>query len=217
MEGERMRRWSRRGVLAVVACALLLNSVVGVRAFNRACDGSLEGLRYLAGVRAQLASATAPPPSPPPSPPRPPPTPIPSQARVSPMPPAPTPIPPAPPPPMLWERLREAAGVAGDAALVAVIQVKQHDAVAYPEHVVAARTLDVAGCGRDAVRLQWLKASLHASSDDQIEHIASALVEHASGPHDLADLRRVVRTWTERAPESVSLRRVLAALDSRTT
>ena len=107
--------------------------------------------------------------------------------------------------------------MAGDAALVAVIRVKQQDAVAYPAHLIAARTLDVAGCGRDAVRLQWLKASLHASSDDQIEHIASALVEHASGPDDLADLRRVVRTWTERAPESDSLRRVLAALDSRTT
>ena len=107
--------------------------------------------------------------------------------------------------------------MAGDAALVALIDVKQHDGVAYPAHIFAAHTLDIAGCGKDAVRLQWLKAGLHASTDGEIERIATALVENASDPDDLADLRRIVRSWTERAPESDSLRRVLSVLDDQNT
>jgi hypothetical protein len=93
------------------------------------------------------------------------------------------------------------------------MQVKQADAVAYPAHIVAAHLLDGAGCGKDAVRLQWLKAGLHASRDGQPEQIAAALKARADGPDDLADLRRIVRTWTERASQSVSLRRVLSALE----
>ena len=205
-EGERMRRWAWRGVLAVLVLTLALAGVVGARAFTRACDGSLEGLRYLANVRAQLASATAPPAPPDPTP-----------TRAPPTGPAPTPVPPTPHAPTIAQRAREAAGLAGDAALVAVIRVKQHDAVAYPAHMLAARALDVAGCGKDAVRLQWLKAGLHASTDVQSEGVAAALVEHAGDADDLADLRRIVRTWAERAPQSVSLRRVLAALDDRKT
>jgi hypothetical protein len=118
---------------------------------------------------------------------------------------------------MLTQQAREAIGKVGDTALVALIQVKQHDAVAYPAHMIAAQALDVAGCGKDAVRLQWLKAALHASTDGQIEGIADALVAHADDADDLADLRRVVSAWTERAPGSAPLRRVLAALDARTT
>lgn len=211
-----MRRWAWRGVLAVLVLTLALAGVVGIRAFTHACDGSLEGLRYLANVRAQLASATAPPPSPP--------APTPSQARAPPAGPAPTPLLPTLQSPTIAQRAREAAGLAGDVALVALIRVKQHDAVAYPAHavaypahMVAARTLDVAGCGRDVVRLQWLKAGLHASTDREIEGVAAALVQHAGDGDDLADLRRIVRTWTERATQSVSLRRVLAALDDRKT
>ena len=98
-----------------------------------------------------------------------------------------------------------------------LIQIKQNDLVAYPAHVVAAHTLSAAGCGKDAVRLQWLKAGLHASSDGQIERIAASLVASTDDPGELADLRLVVRNWTERAPESVALRRVLAALDDHST
>jgi hypothetical protein len=210
-----MRRWAWRAILAVAVLLLLPSSVVGVRAFNRACDGSLEGLRYLSNVRAQLASATAPPPTPAPTPP--PPTPVPAAAQPQPPTPTPTSRPPEPPPPSVMQRFRETVGAAGDAVLVALIQVKQHDAVAYPAHVVAAHLLDVAGCGKDAVRLQWLKAGLHASEDRQIQYIASSLRADAGDPDDLADLRQVVRTWTERAPASVSLRRVLAALDEPKT
>lgn len=208
-----MRRWAWRGFLAVVVLTLMPAGAVGVHAFHRACDGSLEGLRYLANVRAQLASATAPPPAPPP----PTPTQAPSQAPVAAAQPTPQPAPPMPPAPTVMQRLREAVGVAGDVAIVGIMRVKQHDAVAYPAHIVAAHTLDVAGCGKDAVRLQWLKAGLHASSDGQVERVASALVASASGPDDLTDLRRIVRTWTERAPQSASLRRVLAAIDDRQT
>ena len=212
MEGKRLRRWAWRGCLAA-AVLLTFTTVVGVRAFNRACDGSLEGLRYLTNVRAQLATATAPPPSTP----RPTSTLAPAQAQTAPAQPTPEPAPPIPSEPTAARRLLGAVGVAGDAALVTLIRIKQHDAIAYPAHIVAAHTLDVAGCGTDAVRLQWLKAGLHASHDRQIEYVASALVTSAEGPDDLADLRQVVRTWTERAPASLSLRRVLAALDNPRT
>ena len=198
-----MRRWAWRGVLAVAVVTLTLGGLVGVRAFNRACDGSLEGLRYLSNVRAQLASATAPA--------RPALTSAPSPAT------APQPAPAPEPPPTLVQQARAVASRAGDAALAGLIRIKQHDAVAYPAHIAAAHALDMAGCGKDAVRLQWLKAGLHASTHGQIEGVASALVAHASDADDLADLRRVVRTWAERAPLSDSLRRVLAALDARTT
>lgn len=206
-----MRRWAWRAVLAVALTLLLASGIVGVRAFNRACDGSLEGLRYLSNVRAQLASATAPAPTPPPL--SVPPTSAPPIGQAQPAPPTPTPRPPEPPPPSMVQRLRELVGVVGDAVLVMLIRIKQHDAVAYPAHIVAAHLLDTAGCGRDAVRLQWLKAGLHASDDRQIQYVAASLRAEVRNADDLADLRRVVRTWTERAPESVSLRRVLPALD----
>jgi hypothetical protein len=87
--------------------------------------------------------------------------------------------------------------------------------VAYPAHIAAAHLLETAGCGQDAVRIQWLKAGLHAAGDGQPEQIADALEARAASPDDLAELRRIVRTWTERAPRSVSLRRVLTALETR--
>jgi len=194
------------GMYTVVAVLLLIASgAVGVRAYHRACDGSLEGLRYLSNVRAQIQTATVRPPTPP--------TPQSTTAPTSGPAHAP-PEPPSPPGPTAADRIREVAGNAGDLAIGALIQVKQHDAVAYPAHIVAAHSLDVAGCGKDAVRLQWLKAGLHASDDEQIEYVARSLVAGARDQHDLADLRRVVRTWTQRAPMSDSLRQVLAALDA---
>ena len=202
-----MRRRALSAFLAVAVLLAMPGTVVGVQAFDRACDGSLEGLRYLRNARAQFAAATAPPP-----PPQATPTAAASQAQAAP--PRPTPVPPpAPPPPTVAQRLSEAVGVAGDAAFVVLIQIKQSDLVAYPAHIVAAHTLDAAGCGKDAVRLQWLKAGLHASTDPQIQRIAASLVASAHDPVDLADLRLVVRNWSERAPESVALRRVLAALE----
>jgi hypothetical protein len=205
-----MRRWAWRGALGVVVVAVMLATVVGVQAFNRACDGSLEGLRYLARVRSQLAAATAPPPTPPP----PAPVSAPGQPPVPPVQAAPTPAPPSAVQ-QVYGRVLGVVGVTGDAALRTVVRVKQDDRIAYPAHTVAAHTLNVAGCGKDAVRIQWLKAGLHASQDGQPERIARALEASSSDPADLADLRQVVRTWTERASQSVSLRQVLHALEAR--
>lgn len=231
-----MRRWAWRGALTVVILGLLVSALaapVGVKAFNRACDGSLEGLRYLSGVREQLAVATALPPTPTPAPLTPmptatlPPTPTPTPASAPPtqtvVPPTatptltPTPFPPTPTPagPTVSQRALEQAGIAGDYALAALVRFKQNDAVAFPLHIVTAHTLDTAGCREDAIRLQWLKAGLHASRQGQPEQVAVALVARANKPDELADLRRVVRTWTERAHDNEPLRRVLAALDAR--
>ena len=231
-----MRRWARRGALTVVILGLLVSVLaapVGVKAFNRACDGSLEGLRYLSGVREQLAVATALPPTPTPAPPTPlptatlPPTPTPASApptqtavppTATPLPTfTPTPVPPTatPPGPTFAQRALEQAGIAGDYALAVLVRVKQNDAVAFPLHIVTAHALDTAGCHEDAIRLQWLKAGLHASREGQPEQVAVALVARANRPEELTDLRRVVRTWTERAHDNEPLRRVLVALDAR--
>jgi hypothetical protein len=207
-----MRRWAWRGALVIVVMVAMLATTVGVRAFNRACDGSLEGLRYLANVRTQIAVATALPPAPPQAAPAQAQTQAQTQAQAQA---PPVQSPPVPAPPSVAQRALEVVGMAGDAAIVALVRIKQDDAVAYPAHIVAAHALNVAGCGKDAVRLQWLKAGLHASRDGQPERIAAALEASATDPDDLAELRRIVRTWTERARQSVSLRRVLAALDER--
>lgn len=231
-----MRRWVRLGALATVVMVVLASvfaAPVGVKAFNRACDGSLEGLRYLSGVREQLAVATAPPPTPAPVPPtstrqptptlRPTSTP-PAQAQaIATTPPTatptstPTPVPPTPTPagPTLEQRALEQAGILGDAALGGLVWVKQSDIVAFPLHIVTAYALDTAGCREDAIRLQWLKAGIHASYPGQPEQVAGALAARANTPEQLTDLRRVVRTWTERAWDNEPLRRVLAALDAR--
>ena len=207
-------------MLVALALAVLITSAVGVKLFNRACDGSLEGLRSLSNVRERIAAATALPPTPPPatSTPVPAPAPVPAQASA----PTPTPVPTPPPPPTppgptVAQRALALLGLAGDKAIAAVLLVKQSDLVAYPAHVAAAYLLDAAGCGKDAVRLQWLKAGLHTSDDDRLAWIAARLRESATDPDDLADLRRVVRTWSERAGQSVALRRVLAALEAQSS
>src|SRR4029079_13319421 len=119
-------------------------------------DGSLEGLRTLTNVRRQIAAATAPPPTPRPATP----TPTPPLGAAQPTPPPPTPTP-TPTGPTVAQRAVAGVGAAGDAAIEAVLLVKQSHIVAYPAHVAAAYSLDAAGCGKDAVRLQWLKAGLH--------------------------------------------------------
>jgi hypothetical protein len=104
-------------------------------------------------------------------------------------------------------------GAVGDAAIVSVARIKQNDAVAYPAHIVAAHWLSTAGCSKGAIRLQWLKAGLHASGPGQPEWIASTLKAGARDADDLNDLREVVRNWSDRAHDNVWLRRVRIALD----
>jgi hypothetical protein len=248
--GLTMRRWAWRVALALMALIVMLAVPVSVSAFNRACDGSLEGLRYLARVRAELAAATAPPPTPVLSPtplptataPLPTPTPPPTathppvvgataQATASatltptptPVPPAPTstpsatpaPQPPVPTGPTIAQRILQLVGVAGDYALATVVRVKQTDAIAYPGHIVLAHALDTAGCGQDAVRIQWLKAGLHASRDGQPEQVASALEAHTTTLDEQAELRRLVRLWAESAPRNVPMYQVLLLVEAR--
>jgi hypothetical protein len=108
----------------------------------------------------------------------------------------------------------DVVGTAGDYALAAVVRVKQTDAIAYPGHIALAHALDAAGCGQDAVRIQWLKAGLHASRDGQPEQVASAL-EARTTPDEQADLRRLVRLWAESAPRNVPMYQVLLAVEAR--
>jgi hypothetical protein len=106
-------------------------------------------------------------------------------------------------------------GIVGDYALGAVVWVKQADAIAYPGHVALAYAVDAAGCSKDAVRLQWLKAGLHATRDGQPEQVATALAARATTPDELADLRRVVQIWTDGSGNNVAMRQVQTLLDAR--
>jgi hypothetical protein len=217
-----------------VIVVMLLGTAGGVKAFTLACDGSLEGLRYLRDVRTRIQVATALPPTPTPASRTPVVTPTSTQTRAptiqptpgqptstsTPVPPTFTPIPtpvPTPPPPTVGQRARALGGIVVDAALGALLRLKQSDTVAYPSHIVAAHVLDAAGCGTDAVRLQWLKAGLHASRDGQPEQVAVALKESATSPDDLAQLRDLVREWTEQQRWSAPMRRVHAAFDALPT
>jgi hypothetical protein len=124
---------------------------------------------------------------------------------------------PTPPPPTALDYGREAVGIAGAAAISGLLWVKQSDEVAYPAHIVAAHVLGTAGCGTDAVRIQWLKAGLHASGAGWPERVATGLRETASGPDDREELRQIVQLWIERLPRNSPMRRVQAALDAPST
>jgi hypothetical protein len=234
-----MRRWLWRGTLAAMAVLVLLGGATTVKAFSLACDGSLEGWRYLTDVRREIREATALPPTPRPASPTPTPTltptptfsptPAPAAAAPSvtvpptptptPLPPTPTPVPPTPtpPPPTALDHGLEAAGLVGAAVIGGILWVKQSDVVAYPAHVTAAHVLDVAGCGTDAVRIQWLKAGLHASGDGWPERVATGLGETASGPDDREEIRQIVRIWIDRLPRNTPMRQVQAAFDAQST
>jgi hypothetical protein len=218
-----------------MAVLVLFGGATTVKAFRLACDGSLEGWRYLSNVRREIVETTALLPTPRPSTPTPTPTPTPSPTPTqvgaapsstapptltpTPLPPTPTPRPPTPtpPPPTTLDRAREAAGIAVAAGISGLLRVKQSDEVAYPAHIVAAYVLDTAGCGTDAVRIQWLKAGLHASGDGWPERVATGLRDTATGPDDREELRQIVRVWIERLPENTPIRRVQAALDTQST
>lgn len=237
-----MRPWLWRGTLAIVVLVLLVGAAPTVKAFTLACDGSLEGLRYLRNVRSQIAEATAPPPTPrPPTPTSPatptvPPTPTPFPPTATPSPPGgtasatatltptatftltPTPTPPPEPtPPAAYIWLREVVGKIAVGAITGFVQLKQSDVVAYPAHIAAAYVLDGAGCGEDAVRIQWLKAGLHASRAGQPEQIARSLDARTTDADDRAQLWGIVQVWTERQPWSLPMRRVRDAFESLST
>lgn len=228
-----MRRWFWRGTLVVMVVLMLFGGATTVKAFNLACDGSLEGWRYLSRVQEEIVQATALPPTPRPASPTPtatlPPTAtpvavapsatIPPTPTPTPLPPTPTPVPPTPtpPPPTAFDHAYEAVGIAGAATISGILWVKQSDVVAYPAHVMAAHALDVAGCGTDAVRIQWLKAGLHASGDGWPERVAVGLAETASGPEDREEIRQIVRIWMDRLPRNTPMRQVQAAFDAQPT
>lgn len=229
-----MRRWVWRGLLVALGLMIVMSAPGGVKTIALACAGSLEGYRYLANVRTQLApDATSTPRATPTA--TIPPTPTFSPTPTSPVTPTPgmtptatstsTPQPtatstPSPSPtmtpleqplPVDVDRLPTFVRTAGSTAIGILLRVKQSDAFAYPAHVAMAHGLDVAGCGEDAVRVQWLKAGLHASSDGRAERVAQALAESARDRDDLVHLGRIVDYWAEQQPRSIGIRRVQAA------
>ena len=201
-----------------------------VKAFTLACAARWKGCAICETSRSQIAAATAPPPTPRPS--TPPPTmppPTPTPVRTPPhhgcagdAPPTATPSlphpdanpapPPQPRPPAAYIWLREVSGKIAVTAIGAFARVKEADAVAYPAHVVAAYVLDGAGCGEDAVRIQWLKAGLHAAREGQPEHMPRRSMRVPLTPRpgtasaDRADLGRAPALEPPDAPGAGRLR-----------
>ena len=218
-----MRRWIWRGLLVALGLLLLLAVPGGVKTFTLACAGSLEGYQILASVRTQLAATPTPTPGVTPTAITTPgagvqpgatgvPTATPQPTATS-APPAPAAVGADQPLPVDVQRLPPIVRTAGGSAIGVLLRVKQHDAFAYPAHVAMAHGLDVAGCGEDAVRIQWLKAGLHAATDGQADRVARALAGSAQNRDDLVQMRRIVDYWADRVPQSVGIRRVQTAFD----
>jgi hypothetical protein len=96
------------------------------------------------------------------------------------------------------------------AALGALLEVKQSDAVAFPAHAVVGLAVEAGPCTPEARAAQWRKAAKHASTPPAAE-LAAAGLRRTLGPNAaLAAMRAdaVAEPWF--AP---SLDRVAAALD----
>ena len=79
-----------------------------------------------------------------------------------------------------------------------VLRLKRNDAIVYPAHAWLARGVDAANCKVDAVRLQWLKAGIHAYGPDQVDEVARALDGTVRNDADRAVVQAAVRTTAER-------------------
>jgi hypothetical protein len=112
--------------------------------------------------------------------------------------------------PMLVNVIRRTSSAVVASALV----VKQNDHVAYRAHVGLANALEKAGCPGEAVRVQWLKAGLHAMDDGAAWHVAMELRRSAVSSRDEASLATSIDALTTREPWSAGIRRVSVALVS---
>lgn len=109
--------------------------------------------------------------------------------------------------------LKELPRSVGYVAITELLRFKRNDAVVYPAHVWLARGLGAANCQVDAVRLQWLKAGIHASGPEQVDAVARALDGTVQSDADRRVVEEAVRSTAERESWSAgaaSLRRKLA-------
>jgi hypothetical protein len=181
-------------LVGVLLVGLVVGAGVFARSFRLACDGKLEVWTQLAQARSELDPTRPAPPPPPPAASLPQDTP---------------PVAAAQPPP--WDR---AVRAVGHQAVLLVLWVKQSDLVAYPSHAMLARGLEVARCDRDAVRLQWIKAGVHAGQPAQAEEVAQVLRRSSESDAELARIRATVRGWAERESWSEGIRRVEGILSA---
>lgn len=90
--------------------------------------------------------------------------------------------------PTQWAR-QLAAG-----AVQRLLDIKAHDAVAYPVHVAAADLLKGFGCSPYAVGVQWLKAGAHAETVGQRARVDAGLAAEANRV-GVARLTRLLRRY----------------------
>ena len=172
---------------AIVACALVVGGFGAGRAFSLACAGDLQVYDELERMLGRLR------PAPPPGP-----------AGEEP----------------LAAEVDQAEEMSFDAvrgvlrsAIEALLRLKQNDEIAYRAHSGLADLLDFAACSTGALRVQWLKAALHAPEERAAEHVAAALRRTAeAGGGDTASLADEVDALAERESWSSGIRRVAAAL-----
>jgi hypothetical protein len=103
--------------------------------------------------------------------------------------------------PLTW--LKAIPRAVGYTLLTELLRFKRNDAIVYPAHVWLARGVTSANCKVDAVRLQWLKAGIHASEPEQVDEVALGLEATIHSEADRALVKAAVRSTAER--ESWSL------------
>jgi len=105
---------------------------------------------------------------------------------------------------------------AGARALQTVLEVKQADVVAFPAHMLLASALQAGGCDRAAVRVQWIKAALHASRPENAERAAQALASLTTPGEQAAVATEIGRAAAEN-PWSDGIRSVQLAYQRSTS
>jgi hypothetical protein len=70
----------------------------------------------------------------------------------------------------------------------------------------------MARCPREAIRLQWIKAGIHASGPEQVEQVAAALRRTLEGEQDRFRLDALVERYVQSEFWSSGIKQVQAAL-----
>jgi hypothetical protein len=215
-----LRRRRKQLTVGLLVLGLLVGAGGFGTTFAAACSGSLDTYRTLSAARSELDPERQPPPAGALSAAESAAAPVPGEADT-----AAAPAEPASAVRRVGTQIRRAAGeavfgvvravrTAGHAALSGFLALKQSDVLAYPIHSTLAQALEFTHCPRDAIWVQWIKAGIHATRQDQVLRVASALRERATSEDDISRLRDIVQGYVQREPWSQGIQQVQAAIAS---
>lgn len=183
---RRKARFVGRVILIGLAAAALALGTAGSKAVTMACEGTLDTFPPLAVARRDLDPAGAA-----------------SAGAV---------LDGTSQPQAAAESALRALRGAAHAIVSGLLELKRNDALVYPSHALLARGITVAGCSSEAVRLQWMKAGIHADNDARVEEVVQALRRTAPSEAERRALGESVRRFAEDESWSAPIGRVSAAL-----